>query len=420
MAKKPTRKPERPPRPDPAPPLPPTFPDPWFPDIAIHLSGANWDLENLVDSPMRTQLLAALVRSFPGRAAQFAFDFAYQGNGTRSCLSLGLWGSASTHPDHVAARRRGLIAVRSNGNTPQAAEIIVSNAFLSSMILRNVPNSMVQNVGDGMTLTLQRVAHGVTVVPPSSLFVSASYAVQLPVLGTLSPTVAVMLTFGARGGALTVTSTNLQAGDFGIGDIIPSNVLNPLGAAGLLFGGLALGWFVIHNVGSGREPIPPLPELPVQSLGDLMPRELPMADIKFTLTYGTPTFVTRGNDATNPGLLALRIPAIWANVNWRPSMTVNGPRAVNMPDPTAVVRCDAVTTDLVRPTITWTVNGRVQPDANGPLVWLDLNAPPTSRIGSRHTFVIEATATDALTPTRRVTARMTVTGTRTRPQRDDT
>ena len=144
------------------------------------------------------------------------------------------------------------------------------------------------------TLTLNLVSSSVSVVLPSTLHVVASYSVSLPSLGTAQPSVDTSITFGASGGAVTLSSTPLNAGDFGAGQLIVQNLFNPLGLTVLILGGLGLGGFVIHNLGSNLPALPALPALPLPNPASLLPRSIPLDAQKMTLLYQTPDIVTRG------------------------------------------------------------------------------------------------------------------------------
>ena len=115
--------------------------DPWFPDISVHFYGLNWDLENLPPGDLKQQLTAALSGAFPGMASRAAFDSAYSGLGTSWSLSIGLW-TGAPQPQYDAARRRGLLALRSTGNRAMSAEALISVQYLRDSITRAIPSSL--------------------------------------------------------------------------------------------------------------------------------------------------------------------------------------------------------------------------------------------------------------------------------------
>jgi hypothetical protein len=421
--KKPTRKPNdiqrarkprrggnggpdrEPPDPGGSGPVAPMTPDPWFPDISVHFYGLNWDLENLPPGDLKQQLTAALSGAFPGMASRAAFDPAYSGLGTSWSLSIGLW-TGAPQPQYDAPRRRGLLALRSTGNRAMSAEALISVQYLRDSITRAIPSSL----GD-KTLTLNLVSSSVSVVLPSTLHVVASYSVSLPSLGTAQPSVDTSITFGASGGAVTLSSTPLNAGDFGAGQLIVQNLFNPLGLTVLILGGLGLGGFVIHNLGSNLPALPALPVLPLPNPASLLPRSIPLDAQKMTLLYQTPDIVTRG---ATPGLQVLHLPLAWNIVSRVPALTVSGPTSAALESGVAQLTYRANTTDMVNPGFAWTVGGVSQPGQAGSSATLTLNAHTTT-VGTSKNFVIGARAVDGVVSSLTASNTLTTHGTVIRP-----
>ena len=400
-------------RPDPGPgggtPPPPTTPDPWFPEISVHFYGLNWDLENLPPGNFRQQLTSALTAAFPGMSSRAAFDSAYAGVGTQFSLSIGLW-TGAPQPQYDAARRRGLLALRSSGNRKMSAEAVIGIPYLRDTITRAIPTTIPLVQNDILTFSLNLVSSSVNVVLPSTLHVAASYSGSLPSLGPVTPTVDTSITFGASAGNLTLTSTPLNAGDFGAGQLIVQNLFNPFGMAVLVLGGIGLGGFVIHNLGSNLPALPALPALPLPNPASLLPRNIPLDVQKMTLLYRTPDILTRGAAMGTPGLQVLHLPLVWDIVNRVPAVTVSGPTSAALPGGTGEATYHANTTDLVNPTFAWTIGGVAQPGQAGANALLTLTANST-RVGTSRNFVVGVRAVDGAVPTLTASGSITTHGT---------
>ena len=421
----PDRDPPVPPASDPVVPM---TPDPWFPDISVHFYGLNWDLENLPAGDFKQQLTMALTAAFPGMSSRVAFDSSYSGIDTPVSLSIGLW-TGAPQPQYDAARRRGLLALRSPGKRALSAEALLSVQYLRDSIVRAIPSSQTIKLVDDLSLTLNLVSSSVSVVLPSTLHVVASYSGWLPSLGAVEPSVDTSITFGANSGNLTLSSTPLNAGDYGAGQLILRNLFNPFGMAVLILGGIGLGGFVIHNLGSNLPALPGLPALPLPNPASLLPRNIPLDTLKMTLLYQTPDIVTRGASAgtptgtvlnpgpvagATPGVQVLHLPMAWSIVSRAPALTVTGPTSAALESGVAELTYRANTTDMVNPTFAWTVGGVAQPGKAGATAKLTLNAQ-TKVVGASKNFVIGARAIDGVVPSLSASNSLTTHGTVIRP-----
>jgi hypothetical protein len=401
---------------------PPTFPDPWFPDISAHFYGLNWDLENLPAGNVQQQLTTAFQQAFPGRAVRAAFDPTYAGRDTTFSLSLGLW-AGPPNPLFDAARRRGLLALRSTGNSAMSAEVLVALPLLRDAILQALPRQKTfparSDIAD-LSVTIHLVGYSVSVIPPSTLHVTGSYSGELPLLGTATPSIQTNVTFGATNGNVTLTATPLNAGDFGAGDLILHNLHNPLGQAVIILGGITLGGFAISNLGSNLPALPGLPTPDLRGVTSLLPRDIPIDALKIALRYSTPTFVTRGASSgtligpgavvgANPGLEVLRVPLAWDIVQRRPSLAVSGPSSALLVNGAGTVRYRATPSDLVSPIYAWAVDGVPLPGQAGASANLRLDAH-SKRTGVRKTFVIAVRAMDGVVPQLTASASTTTIG----------
>jgi hypothetical protein len=321
--------------------------------------------------------------------------------------------------------------LRSSGRRALAAEALIGIGFLRDMIIGAVPRTIVVDKSLGLNLTL--TSSSVSVVLPATLHVVASYTGWLPSLGAISPTVETNITFGASGGNLTLTATQLNAGDYGAGQLIVQNLFNPFGITVLLLGAIGLGGFVIHNLGSNLPALPGLPALPLPNLSSLLPRAVPLDVLKMNLVYQTPEIVTRGASAgtqtgtpLNPGpvvgatsgLQALRLPFGWNLAARAPSLTVSGPTSVGLPGGIAQVTYHANTVDMVNPTFAWTIGGVAQPGKTGASAALTLNAHTTVNNTAKN-FVIGARAVDGIVPSLVAANSRTTHGVVIRPDLDE-
>jgi hypothetical protein len=413
-------------------PAAPTTPDPWFPDVSVHFYGLNWDLENLPPGNFRQQLTAALTAAFPGMASRAAFDSTYSGIDTPVSLSIGLWPGAA-QPQYDAARRRGLLALRSNGQRAMSAEALISVPYLRDSIGRAIPSSKTVTVIGGLSLNLTLIGSSVSVVLPSTLHVVASYSGSLPLLGSVDPSVETSVTFGASAGNLTLSSTTLNAGDFGAGQVILQNLFNPLGLTVLILGALGLGGFVIHNLGSNLPALPGLPALPLPNPANLLPRSIPLDVLKMTLLYQTPDIVTRGASAgtptgsvlnpgpvvgATPGLQVLHLPMAWNIASRVPALAVTGPTSAALESGIATLTYRANTADLVNPSFAWTIGGVSQPGEVSASATLTLNAQ-TTVVGTSKNFVIGARAVDGVASSLTASNTLTTHGTVIRPNAEN-
>lgn len=413
-------------------PIAPSFPDPWFPDISVHFYGLNWDLENLPPGNIRQQLASTLQGAFPGMTSRSAFDNRYSGINTPYSLGIGLWPGAP-QPQYDAARRRGLLALRSLGNRGMSAEALISVAFLRDAIVRAIPTSKSIPLAGSLSLDLSLVSSSVSVVLPSTLHIMASYSGWLPSLGAVEPSIDTSITFGASNGNLTVSATPLNAGDFGAGQLILHNLFNPLGLTVLILGGIGLGGFVIHNLGSNLPALPPLPGLPLPNPGNLLPRDIPMDLLKMTLRYLTPGIVTRGASAgtptgsvlnpgpvvgATPGLQVLRVPMSWDIVQRQPALTITGPTSAGLEGGVGDLTYRATTSDLQNPSFAWTLGGVAQPGKVGPKATLTLHVGSTA-VGASKNFVIGARAVDGIVPSLNAANTLITHGTVIRPNNEE-
>jgi hypothetical protein len=407
-------------------------PDPWFPEISVHFYGLNWDLENLPAGNFRQQLTAALTAAFPGMSSRAAFDSTYSGIDTSVSLSIGLW-TGAPQPQYDAARRRGLLALRSPGNRAMSAEALLGVPYLRDSIVRAIPSSRTIKITDDLSLNLNLVSSSVSVVLPSTLHVVASYSGWLPSLGAVEPSVDTSITFGASSGNLTLSSTPLNAGDYGAGQLILHNLFNPLGLTVLILGGIGLGGFVIHNLGSNLPALPGLPALPLPNPASLLPRSIPLDVLKMTLLYQTPDIVTRGASAgtptgtilnpgpvvgATPGLQVLHLPMAWNIVSRVPALTVTGPTSAALESGVAELTYRANTTDMVNPAFAWTIGGVAQPGKVSASAKLTLNAQ-TTVVGSSKNFVIGARAVDGVVSSLTASNTLTTHGTVIRPNAEN-
>jgi len=183
----------------------------------------------------------------------------------------------------------------------------------------------------------------------------------------------------------------------------------------LVLGGIALGGFVIHNLGSNLPALPGLPALPLPNPASLLPRSIPLDTLKMTLLYQTPDIVTRG---ASPGLQVLHLPLAWDIVSRVPALTVAGPTSAALESGVAELTYRANTTDLVNPSFAWTVGGVSQPGKSGASATLTLNAQ-TTVVGTSKNFVIGARAVDGLVSSLTASNTLTTHGTVIRPNAED-
>jgi hypothetical protein len=388
----------------PPPPPPPAFPDPWYPDVSVHFFGLNWDLEHLPDGDVKHQLEEALRRAFPGASSRPAFDDQYSGVGTSVSLSLGLWFSPQPglYSPADAARRRGLLELRSTGHRQYEAEVLLSDTYINNVILSKIPSRLGGNGVPELTLLTSSVA----IALPATLHVAATYDATLPILGNVQPMCSTNLSFGASGGNLNLTVSRLDCGDFDLGQTLVPQLANfclwPL----FLLGGIALGGYAIYNLANGLPALPPLPSLPTPDLANLLPREIPINVEMLRFAYSRPDFTTRG---TTPGLGVLHVPIGWIINQRQPRLVVHGPAVVDLPLGTAEVGYQASTAEMVNPSFTWLVNSVVQPGVVDSSVLLTLDAQ-TPRLGTRRSFVVEARAVDGLVSSLQASNGMTTVG----------
>jgi hypothetical protein len=381
----------------------PWFPDPWYPDIAVHFYGLNWDLEHLPPSPTQERLEAALQRALPPGDHLFAYDATYPGQETSACLSFGYW--HSQWPDHTAdaARRRGLVEWRANGRRSTDAEALLGNGFLTGLIAQNVPSRV---GGQGNTPQLDLSAVSVTPLLPATLRVSATYETVLPILGVVRPSCHTDIAFSAAGGNFSIAASDLDCGDFGLGTALVPQVVNIVGAWPLLvLGGLAFGGYALYCLANSQPVLPSLPKLNVGNALSLLPRDLPVDILKFTFDFRSPTFRTRGAASSS----VLSIPIVYGLVMRNPSVGLTGPRSVTLPGGQRAVTYRAAASDFANPSFTWAVNGVRQPATTGPTVTLMLDAH-TQQVGARRSFVVTVNAIDGLVSTFQASARLTTQG----------
>lgn len=378
------RKPERPDRPDPLdPPSPPgrEFQDPWFPDLAIHLYGSNWNFEIGSGDNVSTLVLKAEVRDalkvaiggalsafLPAAAVpdiQFAFDDHYPGTATSVCLSIGLWSTPLTNPndpDALVARRNGMLRLRRSGQRAGHGELMLRFSLIDAFLRR----ILIGLPGGLPTGTPQVTINAVAIVPvgPSSLRVSVFVSTSVPVLGSLHHLVELTVEFGARRGDLTIGASNLLvSGDFLIGTLDASAVLP----------------FIVPRI------------------GQFSPRIVFMRDLKLSLAYASPVIERRGQGPFISGQQVLVVPVTWDIGARAPAVRVSGPRSVRLAGSHMTVRYNATTTDMFSPTFTWKLNGRVQVGLSGPSVGF-IYRVGTQQPGALKTYRVEVVATEAASP----------------------
>jgi hypothetical protein len=306
-----------------------------------------------------------------------------------------------------------------------SAEALISVAYLRDAIVRAIPTTIPVVKSDVFVFNLNLVSSSVGVALPSTLHVFASYTGWLPSLGAESPSVDTSITFGASGGNLTLTAMPINAGDYGAGQLIVENLFNPFGLTVLILGGIGLGGFVIHNLGSNLPALPSLPALPLPNPASLLPRSIPLDLLKMMLLFQTPDILTRGASAGTPtgtvlkpgpvvgaapGLQVLHLPFAWSIDERRPALTVTGPTSAALPGGSAPLTYRANPTDLFNPTFAWTIGGVAQAGQTGASARLTLNAN-TTKVGTTKDFVVAARAVDGAVSSLAASGSMTTQGT---------
>jgi hypothetical protein len=304
-------------------------------------------------------------------------------------------------------------------------EVLIDFSRLQREIYRVVPQSQQavladdKGVGLKLTIDIQLRQCTVTIVPPSSIAIGASYTTDLGFIGVLQPGINTTITFGASNGNVTAFTDYLNTGDLGIpGTILPS-LVNPFEMTALIFSLIGLGWYAISNLGgpaaNAWAPIP-APQIDPSSL---LPRQILADFFKVLLSYRPPSFLTRGMSAgmatgtpTNPGpvvgatpgLQALTIPFAWETGSRQPSVSIRGPTQINLVDGVGDITYHAITVDLQDTEFAWTLDGVALPGKTRAteVIRLDMNS---RRTGVQRTFVVGVEAVDGAGPAFSASAR---------------
>jgi hypothetical protein len=333
------------------PPSPPgsQFPFAWYPDVAINLYGFLKDLEirpqDTADDlalkaeardTLKRVLEGALAGLLPGAVVdvQIAFDSAYDGFGTKTCLSIGAWLQTLTvpnDPDAVASRRRGLFELRSGGERANFGEILLNFAVVDQLVRRTLL-ALPSRLGSGApSITVNAI--GVTATPPASVTVLAFLSTAVPVLGAVNHTVTVIVTLekNAAGNVQVRVANVALSGDFLIG-VFDASVF----AAAF---------------------VPPIVAFSI--------REFFMGAYKLVVTYGNPSIGRRGARQFVSGQQSIVFPVTWQFTPRLQSVTVDGPFQVTIQGARKVAQYRAVAKDFVNPVFSWMLDGRVQPSQTG-------------------------------------------------------
>jgi len=387
------KKPTRPTRPEPIdPPAPPgpDFPNPWFPDLAIHLYGSNWDFEIYPnDSADRLalkagvrdalqgalgQALSALLPAAATPDVQLAYDLQYAGNRTNMSLSIGFWLEPLGSPVDaaaLAARRNGLLRLRKDGQANGSGELTLRFGLIEAFLRRTLAGMVTSLPRDAPRIALS----GVTIVPAgASVNVAAFLSTAVPVLDALHHQVEMRVDFGSRRGDLTIDVANvLVSGDF-LTETLDATVFLPL-------------------------LMPPF--------GRFAPRVVHASGLKFTLDYQRPIIETRGQAQFLSGQQALVVPLAWTIGARLPRVSVSGPRVVSITGAQKTVQYTATTSDMFSPVFTWKLNNRVQA-GSGSTISITYRAG-TQQPGTLKSARIEVTATEPAPPHEQRSASMTST-----------
>jgi hypothetical protein len=360
------------------------------PDIVFHLYGLNWDLSDPTRPP-GIQVYQALtsaaqgISQNPGVLVVFATDYDPQSMPT---LSFGIWRDPiPTNENAQADRKSLLLASRSPGHQKQSGEIKIRESLLSDLINSHIPNSVEES-----DISADRLWSMVAAVAPSGLAISVSYQAQIETAYPIV-TCSTVLNFTAVAGSVLLSASPLDCGDFGIFNV--KNFFQP-GFFQLLETGLAVLYLMMtQNIGSGL-PAPPNLAPPLPSLGaqtaQLFPREIVAESLKLDLTYLTPSI-----DSASHSFL---FPFNWAQPMLRmPGVVLQGPTAL-----TSTVRDEreasavyyAATTDLVSPTLSWSLDGQPLETSTSNVMLISFEAPGVS-VGHSRTFTVKVTASDGAT-----------------------
>jgi hypothetical protein len=339
------------------------FPDPWLPPLSIHLYGFGFSVGSDLDA-----LTAKIKPLFSANASPEVISISqtnYAGRvGPISALSIGIWSTQSPSPEGQAARRRGLLAVRSTNQGEGAAEILIAAELIRQNILGGIPPTVPAN---GFTGHLR--SKDATATSPADFLVSVAYDIDIPLLGLTSNCTS-MVTFRAAGGRVRIDSSPVQCGDHGIFDAVIKNLFTPGAFEVGLTSVLYFAYNAISHPGGGS-PAAGAGAPPVGS--GLFPSEILAGPLKFSFTYGAPAFIL-GLGGGN-----FRFPFSWTQALRMPSLSLRGPATVVLrrDDPT---RFEAVPVDMVAPSFQWFLDD--QPVPGDAVAMIDL-MEPGPRAGTR-------------------------------------
>lgn len=362
------------PRPDPREPRDPAvpgpahdYPDPWYPDISIHLNDLAAIGEDNPDVASRLTASVAPLYAAVGLAAPVV-KVALAGGatvGSQLTLSLGVWGDVAADqlgPDPADARRRGLLAVRTADSQSMTGSAVVGLSMLRRLChLALMRASIASSVRGSPIVTFSSPAVTATNVSARSVRIRVSCFVVSPA-GQQEITIVLTLAL-ARNGAMTASVDSVGVtGDFAF-------LLDDVSAAMRV---------MANNLLAGFAPTALVLPDSVNAGGRIV-----------GFSYASLRVAPRPA-GTGPAALV-------AALNWsyiEPALSLSGPPSITLTAPSRSASYRAITTGMASPTFRWFLNGRERAET-GPSLALTFQRG-TMQPGERKTYRIRLVAEHVL------------------------